>query len=201
MAHSLSAPPSATSRILGVLGIAGGALLIAALIPNLPWTHDTFNLRLVLFNAGAIAIVIAVHRRQATISRRLSLAACAPSVLANAWYLTMVVLSIGRPVFPEPDPEFRNVFFYAALALWLSDAFFGAVALKIGAVTRWGALALMVGALLALVGPDRLGFSTGPLAAVVVPLALSGVFLVGVGWIWLGIDVATRRRPTAAQPG
>jgi hypothetical protein len=201
VAHSLSVPPSTISRILGVLGIAGGALLIAAFIPDIPWGDNGFNLRLVLFNIGAIAIVIAVHRRQVPTARRLSYVGAIPAIAANAWYLLMILLAIGRPVFPEPDPEFRLVFFWVAVALWLSDALFGIVALRIGVVTRWGALALTIGALLAGLGMDRLGLVNGPLASIFGPLALCGLFLVGVGWIWLGIDVATRRRPTAAQPG
>jgi hypothetical protein len=196
VARSLSAPPTATSRLMGALGIAGGALLLAAWIPAIPWGVYGFNLRLILFNVGAIAIVAAVHRRQAPIARRLSYVGAIPAIAANAWYLVMILLATGRPVFPEPDPDFRLVFFWAGVALWLSDALFGIVALRIGVVTRWGALALTVGALLAGPGMDRLGFTTGPFSSLMVPLALSGIFLVGVGWIWLGIDVATRRRPT-----
>lgn len=199
VAHSLSAPPTVTSRVLGVLGIAGGGLLLAAFIPDIPWGDDGFNLRLVLFNIGAIAIVVAVHRRQAPAARRLSYVGAIPAIAANAWYLMMILLAVGRPVFPEPDPEFRLVFFWAGVALWLSDALFGIVALRIGVVTRWGALALTVGALLAGLGMDRLGLATGPLASIYVPVALSGVFLVGVGWIWLGLDVATRRRRPETQ--
>ena len=196
------APPTAASRALGILGILGGAMLLAIWVPDFPWGADLLNpLRLVLFNAGAIAIVIAVHRRQAATSRRLSLAAAVPAILANSWYLAMIILSIGRPQFPEPDPGFRPIFFYAALALWLTDATFGLVALRIGAVSRWAALALVVGSLLALTGVGGLGFTTGPLASIMEPLAIFGVALVGLGWILLGIDVATRRRPSEVRPG
>ncbi len=200
VAHSLAAPPSIASRMLGILGILGGLVLVAAFVPNLPWGTDLFNLRLVLFNAGAIAIVLAVHRRQAVISRRLSLAAALPAILANAWYLVMVILSIGRPQFPEPDPEFRPIFFYAAVALWLTDAAFGLVALRLGVVSRWAALALTIGSLLALTGVGGLGFTTGPFAAIIEPLTLAGIALNGTGWILLGLDVATRRRTSDAQP-
>jgi hypothetical protein len=201
VAHSLSTPPSIATRALGVLGILGGAMLLAAWIPDLPWSHEAFNLRLVLFNLGAIAIAIAVHRRQSGVSRRLSLATAVPAILANAWYLVMVLLSIGRPVFPEADPGFRSIFFYAAIILWLSDAGFGLGALRIGGVSRWASLTLTIGSLLALFGIDRLGFTTGPLAWLIQPLALLGVFLVGVGWIWLGFDVATHRRlPEVQRP-
>ena len=189
MAHSLVEPPSAATRALGILGIVGGLVLISAWVPNLPWTWELFNLRLVLFNAGAIAIGLAVHRRQAPRSPRLSFAAAALMIAANAWYLAMVIVSIGRPVYPEPDPEFRLVFFYAAMALWLSDAAFGLVALRLGVVSRWAASALMIGSTVALLGIDRLELVTGPFAAIFIPLAQIGVALNGIAWIGLGLSL------------
>ena len=195
MAHSVSVPPSPTTKALGALGILGGALLLAAWwTPFLPWDHDTFNLRLIVFNLGAIAIAIAVHRRQVSVSRRLSTLSVAAVILANGWYLVMILLGHGRPVFPEPDPEFRRIFFYAAMALWLSDAVFGAVAFRLGAVSRIGAASLAVGSFLAGSFLD-LGGSSSPLADLIEALSLVGIFLVGVGWIGLGVDVATKRRP------
>ena len=78
---------------------------MAAFLPSLPWTPELFMLRIILFNAGAIAIVVAVHRRQASVSRRISLAVAVAVILANAWYLAMVVLSIGRPQPPTRTPS------------------------------------------------------------------------------------------------
>jgi hypothetical protein len=193
--------PTIESRALGILGILGGAMLLAVWVPNFPWSADFLNpLRLVLFNVGAIAIVVAVHRRQAATSRRLSLAAALPAILANTWYLVMVILSIGRPQFPEPDADFRPIFFYAALALWTTDAVFGFTALRIGVVSRPGALALAIGSVLALTGVGGLGLTTGPLGAIIEPLAIVGIALVGLGWILLGVDAATRRGRLEAQP-
>jgi hypothetical protein len=197
VAHSLAASPSISTRLLGILGILGGLVLVAAFLPSLPWNNELFQLRLVLFNAGAIAIAIAVHRRQAAASRRLSLAVAIPVILANAWYIAMVVLSIGRPQFPAPDPEFRLVMFYAGGAMWLADAAFGFVTWRLHTVTRWGALALAIGSLLAFLGMDRLELVRGDLAWLFTPVALLGVALNGAGWILLGIDVAFGRRPTA----
>ncbi len=207
VAHSLAASPSTSSRLLGILGILGGLVLVAAFLPNVSWGPELNNLRLVLFNAGAIAIAIAVHRRQAAVSRRLSLTVAIAVILANAWYIAMVVLGVGRPQFPAPDPEFRLVMFYAGGAMWLTDAAFGFVAWRLRAVTRWGALTLAIGSLLAFLGMDRLELIRGDLAWLITPVALAGVALNGAGWILLGIDVAFRRRPTAAvvvsvqQPG
>ena len=198
LAHSLSLPPTHTMRILGLLGILAGLQILSAWVPNLPWTHELFNLRLVVFNIGVIAIVVAVHRRQARVAHDLSLAAAIPAVTANAWYLVMIVLSIGRPIYPEPDPGFRQIFFYAALALWLADSAFGFVALRIGVVARPAALAVALGSLMALAGLGGLGLVTGPFAALVAPMSLAGIAILGIGWVLLGLDVARHRRPIPA---
>jgi hypothetical protein len=190
------------TRALGVLGIAGGLTLISAWIPDLPWTWVLFNLRLVLFNAGAIAIGLAVHRLQAPRSPRLSLAVAASMILANAAYLGMIILSIGRPVYPEPDPDFRLVLFYAGMAMWLSDAAFGLVALRLRVVSRWAASALMIGSILALLGIDRLELVDGPFAAIFIPLSQIGIVLNGLAWIALGLGLVRGRRvPTEPAPG
>lgn len=191
-------PPSSTTRALGILGIVGGLVLISAWVPNLPWTWELFNLRLVLFNAGAIAIGLAMHWRQAPSSPRLSLAATTLLIAANAWYLAMIIVSIGRPVYPDPDPEFRLVFFFAATALWLSDAAFGLVALRLGVVSRWAALALFVGSTLAYLGIDRLELVRGSFADIFIPLSQIGIALNGIAWIALGLGLLRPRRPDPA---
>ena len=195
VAHSLAAP-SIASRALGLAGILGGGLLLAAFVveidPNLN------NVRLVLFNVGAMAIVIAVHRRQALASRGLALAAAVPAILANAWYSVMVVLATSRPAPFAGD--FGLVFFFAGAAMWLTDAAFGLVTLRLGVVARWGALALAIGSVLAFTGMDRLELSPRDNPTIFGPLALAGIALNGIGWILLGLDVATRRRASEASP-
>jgi hypothetical protein len=192
--------PSPSTRLLGLLGILGGLFLVAAFVPNLPWTSETFNLRLVLFNVGAIAIAIVMQRRVAAAARRVSTAVAISVILANAWYLLMVVLSVGRPQFPAPDPEFRLVFFYAGAAMWLTDAAFGLATWRLGKATAWGAAALVVGSVLAFLGMDRFELVRGELASLFVPLALAGIALNGAGWVLLGLDVAFRRRPRTPAP-
>lgn len=202
MAHSLTEAPSITARTLGIVGVLGGLVLLAGFIPNLPWGSNGFVLRLLLFNLGAIAIGIAVHVRQTSTWPRLSLAATAPMILANAWYLVMSVLSIGRPVYPEPDADFRPIYFYAGIAMWLTDAIFGLVAFRLGVVSRIAALVLAVGAI---VGGSGIGGLAGTfpwlsgIVAFLAPFQLWGIVLVGAGWILLGIDVAFRRRAPDAR--
>ncbi|MEO8470146.1 MAG: hypothetical protein ABI573_10835 [Chloroflexota bacterium] len=199
MAHSLSEPPSIPMRALGVIGILGGVALVLAFIPNLPWIWDFVAVRLVLVNVGTIAIGVAVYRAGALGTGRVAVAVAGAVILANAWYLVMVIAGIGRPQFPEADPDFRLIFFYAGAAMWLTDAVFGFAIWRLGAVARWGGLALAVGSLFAITGMDRLELVRGDLAWIWTPAALIGIALNGLAWIALGIAVATRRRSAVAS--
>ena len=191
VAHSLVAP-STLNRVLGGIGILGGFVLVAAIIPGIPWSWAVFNLRLVLFELGAIAVVVAVHGLQATRGRRLSLVVSTACILANAWHMAMSVMFVTRPQPPEPDPEFRPLYAIAANTMWASNAAFGLVALRLGVVSRRGTIVLTVGSLLAATGVS--GNLSRELADALTPLTVAGVVMVGVAWILLGIEIATRRR-------
>lgn len=199
VAHSLVAP-STLNRVLGAIGILGGFVLVAALIPGLPWSWAVFNLRLVLFELGAIAVVVAVHGLQSARGRWLSLVVGAVCILANGWHMVMSVLFVNRPQPPEPDPEFRPLYALAANVMWASTALFGIVALRLGVVSKRGPIVLTIGSLLAATGVS--GNLSHELADALTPFTLAGVVMVGVAWILLGIEVATRRRaaPTEPQP-
>ncbi len=192
MTPTVTSSPTLPGRLLGGAGILGGIVLLSAFVI---WIPDWSSVgRLVLFNIGAMAVVVAVHRRQASIGSRFGLLVASVAVLANAWYLAMIVLSIGRPVPPEADPAFRLIAFYAGFAMWLADSAFGFVTLRLGVVTRWGALALAVGSLLAVLGMSHLELTSPANPTIFGPLSLVGIALNGLGWILLGIDVATRDR-------
>jgi hypothetical protein len=197
MAGTIAIAPSISSRILGLLGILGGAWMVAWLLPFVPWGPEVINLRLVTFNVGAIAVSVALHRRLPAGASGWARIATIAAVLANAWYLVMTVLAFGRPAPPAPDPDFRLVWFWAGAAMWWADAALGVVALRFDGLARWGGMALALGSALAFVGMDRLELVSGPYRAVVVPLALAGITLNGVAWILLGLDVATIRRVEA----
>ena len=203
MAHSLSVPPSTTSRVLGLAGVLGGAILLwPAFLPGLvPFelSPDFFNLRLVVFNAGAIAIIVGVYRRQAPVAPVQTLVAAVPAFLANAWYLALITRLVSQPG-QLGRGDYGPLIFAAAVALWLTDAWFGVVTLRLGLATRWGALALAIGSVLAITGIDRLGLTSEANPTIFGPLALVGIALNGTGWILLGLDIATGRRPTEAQP-
>ena len=193
VAHTLAESPSFSSRALGLVGIAGGLGLLAVFLIDL--SPELNTLRVILFNAGAMAVVVGVHRRQAAVAPVLAWAAAIAAFLANAWYLAMVVLPIG-PIFAV---DLGLTFFAAELSIWLADAAFGLVTLRLGVVTRLGALALAVGSVLAIMGMDRLGLTSADNPTIFGSLALAGIALNGIGWIVLGLDVATRRRASEAN--
>ena len=106
----------------------------------------------------------------------------------------MLVVPFG----PILGADLGLVFFAASLSTWLADAAFGLVALRLGVVSRLGALALAIGSILAVTGMDRLGLTSADGPTIFGPLALAGIALSGIGWILLGLDVAIRRRASEA---
>jgi hypothetical protein len=182
-------PPSGAIRLLGIIGVLGGIGILAAFVvqqlifETLPWL---ITVRIVLFNLGAIAIVIALQ------GRVIGWAAA----LANAWYAGMTMLPvIGWAPFAG---DHHIVGFVAGLAMWITDAAFGLLVARRGGLLRLAGLTLTVGSVLALLGIDRLGLTNGDASAFFVPLALAGQGIGGIAWVLLGIDVATRRRPRPA---
>ncbi len=174
-------------------------VLLAAFLP-FGFEPALNTVRLALFNAGAMAVVIAVHRRQLAVAPKLSLVASVPALLANAWFMAMTVIAIGRSE-PIGAGDFGLVYFWAGAAMWLADAWFGLVALRVGLASRLGGLVLAIGSLLAITGMDRLGLTSGANPTIFGPLALIGIALNGIGWIILGLDVVTRRKAVvAARP-
>lgn len=166
-------------RVMGLLGIVGGALLLAAFLIPIPLN----SVRLVTFNAGVIAVAVGVYQRYP----RVALVGTGPIVAANVWYAVMVLLSLG--VEHPFAGDFGLFFFLAAVAMWLADAWFGAVVLAIGRsdrIARFAGFALLVGSLLAFTGVDRLGLTGQEYEMVFTPLSLAGIFLNGCGWILLG---------------
>ena len=128
-------------------------------------------------------------------SRRLALAGTIPVVVANAWYIAWILLAIGRE---RPFAgDFGLVGFWAGLALWLADAWFGIIALRLGVLWRWAAVALVVGSLLAILGMDRLGLTSAANPTVFRPIALAGIALNGIAWVLLGLET---RGAAAARP-
>jgi hypothetical protein len=190
--HQLSWTASAANRALGAAGVVGGTVLVAVFLPLPAWDGSVNVIRIALFNLGAIAVVVAATRRQASASSRIALVIASAAVISNAWYLAMVLIGLGRPQPPEPDPGFRLVAFYAGLAMWLTDSAFGWVTLRRGDLTRWGSLLLAVGSLLAILGMSHLELTSPANPTIFGPLSLVGIALNGLGWILLGADLVIR---------
>lgn len=179
------------NRLLGAAGIVGGAVLLSAFLIGIPeWFWD---LRMTLYLVGAIAVVVGVHRRQADAAPTLSLAVAIAAIAANGLYLARAVVFPNSPWHPFAGDN-GMVFFYAGLATWIADTAFGVVALRLGAVTRWGALALAIGSALSILGMDRLELTSEANPTIFGPIGLIGVALNGVAWILLGVDLVLEGR-------
>ena len=199
VAHSLAVAPTAVSRVLGLIGVLGGAALLIVFLPaalSIQLSPDQFNLRLILFNLGAIAVVIAVHRRQSFAGRRLALTGAIPALLANAVYLLTILRIIAQPGEMGPG-DYGPVFVYGAAAMWLSDLWFGVVTFKLGVLSRWSAAALVLGSIAAFAGMGLFGLqSPGSIAEKVI---LVGIAIHGLAWVLLGLEVGLRRRSAAVE--
>jgi hypothetical protein len=200
VAHSISVAPTPASRLLGILGVLAGALILVGFLGliGLNISPDLFNLRLVLYNLGVIAVVFGVHRRQSRAGKRLALSGAVPAALSNFAYMLVILRVVAQPGEVGPGP-FQPIILTTAVtsAMWLSDAWFGVVTLKLGVLNRWSAMALLVGSLAALAGMDNWQLASIPLIG---DLLLVGVGIHGLAWILLGLEVALRGTPPVADP-
>ena len=192
VAHSLTLGPTRAVRSLGALGILGGAVLILAFV--VPLRGEALTVRLILFNLGALAVIWAVHGRHAYIGRKLSWSAALPALAANAIYLGLITVTVagGRGL-----NDVGPLFTWAATAMWLANAWFAVVAVRLRVVTLIGAVALLCGSF-AWTGLDALGLTRSGFWQIVPQI---GILLSGLGWVVLGLDVALRRRPVQPASG
>jgi hypothetical protein len=186
VAHSAAPLPTVSSRALGIAGMLAGAVLLAPFLVT--FEAGWFAPHLIVFNAFVMALAIGMHRRQATASLGLALAATATVVIANGWYLAMTALSMA-----DLNPfggQFGFIYFLAGIAHWGSAAAYGAATIVIGAFWRWSGALLLIGSVLAGLGMDRLGLVAGD--SIFGPLSQVGIPLHGAAWIVLGAELAFR---------
>ncbi len=76
MATSHSDLPAVAVRVLGGVGVLGGAVLLAAFVG---FPAELNPLRPIFWNLGAIAVAVAAYGPHAAISRRLAVPASRPT--------------------------------------------------------------------------------------------------------------------------
>lgn len=184
---------SAATRLAGLAGVIGGAVLLAAFVVDIP--PGLNDVRLVLFFIGAMAVAAAAYTPLSATGRGVARVAVGLVLVANAWGLAMSATSAMLSI-PVGPGTFGLVYFWAGLAWWLADAVFGFVALRVGGWARLGGLALGVGSLLAISGMDRFELTTRDNPTIFGPLSLTGIALNALGWIVLGLWLLTRRVAT-----
>ena len=174
--------PTTRTRILAGAAVGGGLVLLFGLIITI---SDGLVLRLALFYGLATVGLIGIHRRQVTRAPLLAWVGFVPALAAYALSLTGVLASFVDAALPGIAGRSFGVF--AQEAFWITSALFGAVTLAIGTLPRPAALALTIGAPLAMIG-IFIGSSPEPVLAA---LARVGVILYGGSLIWLGLSVWT----------
>jgi hypothetical protein len=188
--------PTRSMRLLGLVGLAGGVLLLVAFLTFDPFETRAANMvRLVIFALGGAAVALAFYRRQALAAPALALVTAGAVVLSGVAYAIWLIVALWIPS-PLSGP-FGAMNMFANGALWLSATLYGAATLKIGTAwlgmprwvavaTRLGAVALL-GSALALIGDDRLGLvDAEPYGRIWSMIAMLGLLLNGAGWVLLG---------------
>ena len=212
MAQALTSfEPTRSMRLLGLVGVAGGVVLLWAFISLNPFGDRSVNfVRLSLFWLGGVAIALALYGRLAAASPRLAAFATAAVLVIGVWNLLWAVLAIGQEN-PHAD-GFSLVWIVGYVVAWIAQAVYGAVLYGLAGatsgmtrhlrtVTRIAALALVLGGPLAFFGindPDLADWEE--YGFIYTRLGQIGLLLTGAGWIMLGalLVLAGRRMRVAA---
>lgn len=195
-AEPASFAPTRWMRWFGLLGLVGGALLLAAFLTFEPFAERWANLvRLVVFTLGGAGVAAAFYPRQALAAPTTALISSAAVIVAGLGYAGWLIVANWVPS-PFSGP-FGYLNLWASAALWLSAAIYGVAMLRSGAawrgmprlmgvLTRLGAFVLL-GSSVAWIGDDRFGWvDSAQYGGIVQAVAMTGVFLNGLGWILLG---------------
>jgi heme/copper-type cytochrome/quinol oxidase subunit 4 len=201
--------PTRAMRWLGLVGLAGGVLLLWAFFSFEPFQTRAANMvRLITFALGQAAVALAFYRRMATAAPGLARVVTALVVFGGVGYAIWIIVALWVP--SPYSGTFGALNFFGNGLLWLSAAALGAALLRTGAVStgmtgplgpaaRLGAIALL-GSTFGWIGDDRLGLvHSEPYGELIEAIALFGVFLNGCGWVLLGtvLLLGGRRARTA----
>ena len=174
-------------RGLGVGAIAAGTIYLAALVVALP--EPLGFLWGMLITIGPICLIAGVQLRAwrgGNVSRPV-MALAVGAIAAEAWWLAMSLLAIGRE--RPMAGDFGAIWSWAIISAWVVGAAFFFLAAHRRLASRWAAVALAVGYLMGLLGNDRLGLVDGPYGDLAVRAASTGFVLIGFGWLALGLDL------------
>ena len=177
--------PTLPMRLLGVIGMSGALVLLAPFVALAPFEDFKTNLvRLAWFGSAGAAIALGYYPRLAVDKPRLAFVVTAMLAALGALYVGVAVAELDiAGGFKGP----LGVHMLSANGpLWITGAMFGGIVLWIGSARRglapWADVAARIGAVALLLSAVAVLGDDPALAAV----ALSGVFLHGVGWLLLG---------------
>ena len=204
MAQSLTSfEPTGAMRLLGIAGLVGGLLILWAFVGDIG-EEPANTIRLTVFYLGSAAIALALHSRLAASRPRLAFAVTAAVVFTSLWNVLWILLSAGLT---HPFGGTFGMIGFASVHLgWFSAAAFGAAVLWVPTVwagmgrsqvtvTRMAGLALLIGSIATNAGDDRLGLvNSDAYGALWRPIALTGLFLNGAGWVLLGTVLLLGKR-------
>jgi hypothetical protein len=217
MAQSLASfEPTRSMRLLGLVGVAGGVVLLWAFISLNPFGDQSVNfVRLSLFWLGGMAIALALYGRLAAASPRLAALTTAAVLVSGVWNALWAGLAISQEN-PYAD-AFGGIGIVGGIVAWIVQAAYGVALLRMASampgmnrhvrtVSRIAALALVLGGPLAFLGiNDRelanwQGFEATTMPFILTRLGQIGLILTGAGWIMLGtlLVLAGRRVRVAA---
>jgi hypothetical protein len=183
--------PSMRTRILAAAAVGGGLVILFGLIVAV---EDGIVFRLALFYLLATVGLIGIHARQVPRAPALAWISFAPAFLAYTFSLVALLAPMVDVTLPTIGG--RSPGFVAQEGFWITSALFGGVTFAIGVLPRPAALALTIGAPLAMIGMF-IGNSGEPILELAARL---GVVAYGASLVWLGLSGWTAQpRPTTAM--
>jgi hypothetical protein len=176
-------------RAAGVLGIAGGVVLLAAFVISIEQAANT--LRLLLFAAGLAATAAGLWTVHAHVQSRLATVGSVPVIAATGAFVAWLLAAqfVDRPF----AGDVGLLGFWIAIAMWLAAAWLGVVAIRLRVAPRVASWLLAGGSLLAITGIDRLELRARLGAALIDAVSLAGLAMVGLGLVLLGWFLVRRR--------
>jgi hypothetical protein len=183
------APFAVAVRPAGVLGIAGGVVLLAAFVISIEQGANT--IRLLVFAAGLAATAAALWTVHAPVQPRLATVGSVPVITATGAFVAWLLGARGvdRPF----AGDFGLLGFWVAIAMWLAAAWLGVVAIRLRVAPRVASWLLAGGSLLAITGIDRLELRARLGASLIDAVSLAGLAMVGLGLVLLGWFLVRRR--------